>query len=277
MAGVREAELGVSGQLVVSLPVEAKQLRIDVALEGGHEVLRGDAMSGLVEEDRDEAVRAGAEEGVHHHDLRHRVVRAARVAAVAARRAHRGEEDDGVAAQLDVVGEVGLLGLGQRGVGERVDLDLAVRREVEREGEGVAGILQEQGAGSESRMRCGAHAAVFFRYGARPVPATIWHKGRQKGGPDGETGEAHPEWQSHGAHLRHKTLRSHLGKAERTTEAYLRHSGDVLGATLLGGRPISSARALLRHRGLSWECVKRYSKSAGASASWEVPAEKKRS
>jgi len=191
VAGVREAELGVSGQLVVSLPVEAEQLRIDVALEGGHEVLRGDAMSGLVEEDRDEAVRAGAEEGVHHHDLRHRVVRAARVAAVAARRAHRGEEDDGVAAQLDVVGEVGLLGLGQRGVGERVDLDLAVRREVEREREGVGRVLQaQQGAGSESRMRCGAHAAVFFRYGARPVPATIWHKGRQKGGPDGENGEA---------------------------------------------------------------------------------------
>ena len=141
VAGVREAELGVSGQLVVSLPVEAEQLRIDVALEGGHEVLRRDAMSGLVEEDRDEAVRAGAEEGVHHHDLRHRVVRAARVAAVAARRAHRGEEDDGVAAQLDVVGEVGLLGLGQRGVGERVDLDLAVRREVEREGEGVGRVL----------------------------------------------------------------------------------------------------------------------------------------
>ena len=104
VAGVREAELGVSGQLVVSLPVEAEQLRIDVALEGGHEVLRGDAMSGLVEEDRDEAVRAGAEEGVHHHDLRHRVVRAAGVPRVARVVPHHGE-----ALRRDARARVGVL------------------------------------------------------------------------------------------------------------------------------------------------------------------------
>ena len=235
----------MSGQLVVSLPVEAEQLRIDVPLEGGHEVLRGDAMSGLVEEDRDEAVRAGAEEGVHHHDLRHRVVRAARVAAVAARRAHRGEEDDGVAAQLDVVGEVGLLGLGQRGVGERVDLDLAVRREVEREGEGVARVLQEQKTeqlSSESWMRCGARRR--FRHGSSAANDMAREEG--KGGHGGEHGETTKMAEPPG-HTRLELVDRSQHLRERKSLAYLGHAGDLVRAALLGRGTVSTSRPLLRH------------------------------
>ena len=102
----REAHLGVTRKLGAALAVEAQKLRVDQAVQRRHQVLRRDAVASFIEEDRHELVRAGAEEGVHHHDLRHRVEGSAGVATIAAGRAARREEHDCVAAQVDVKRQV---------------------------------------------------------------------------------------------------------------------------------------------------------------------------
>eukprot|EP01052_Picozoa_sp_SAG31_P018177 SAG31_NODE_1275_length_9050_cov_1.986929_6_plen_188_part_00 len=116
----------------MAFAVEAQELRVDVTVERGKQVLRGNAVSSLVVKDRNELVRAGAEEGVKEHHLWHRVKGAAGVSSIAAGRTARSEEDNDFAAELDVGLNIGLElwceGLGR----ERVYFDLLVLAQIER-------------------------------------------------------------------------------------------------------------------------------------------------
>ena len=69
------------------------------AVEHAEQILRRDAMAGLVEEDRHDRRTAGDEAADDHH-LRHGVVRPAGVTGQPLGAGERGEEDDRIAAKL---------------------------------------------------------------------------------------------------------------------------------------------------------------------------------
>ena len=92
----------MSRQLLVVFAVLQQLGRGHIAVEHAEQVLRRDAVPGFIEEDRNDR-RAVGDEGADYHDLRHRVVRAAGVPAETLGIGDGREEDDRVAAELDIV------------------------------------------------------------------------------------------------------------------------------------------------------------------------------
>ena len=138
----RVAAFGVAGQVLVELAVAVEFFDGQLAFEDGEEVLRRDAVTGLVEEDgQDIGCVAGLgvfNERADDDDFGDGVVRAAGVTRQAAGTGVGGEERDRITAELDVVLERIALLVGQLGVG-RVEGDVLVRIEVDGEGSGGHG------------------------------------------------------------------------------------------------------------------------------------------
>ncbi len=98
----REAQFRVPREFRVRSAIVHEVFERQITINCRHQILGGHAVACFVEENRHELARVAAEEGVHDHHFRHRVVGSAGVPAHAASGAGRGEEHDRVAAELDV-------------------------------------------------------------------------------------------------------------------------------------------------------------------------------
>jgi hypothetical protein len=101
-----------------------------VAVEGCHQVLGGNAMSGFVKEDGHVLVWATLEECIQNHDFGDGIVGAACVTAYASGCTCGGEEHDRISAELNVGFEDGALLIGEGGLGG-VELEGLVGAEVD--------------------------------------------------------------------------------------------------------------------------------------------------
>ena len=149
-----EAEFGVAGQAGVGGPVVQQILGLQLAPQHRHQVLGGHAVAGLVEEDRHEALRCSAEEGVEEHHLRHRVVGPSGVASHAPGGAGGSEEDDGVAAETDVGLQHALLLGAQPGLGG-IEGQGPPGLQIDRKTEAAVGVMHGSRAGGLRRGRAG--------------------------------------------------------------------------------------------------------------------------
>mmetsp|Transcript_18830 Transcript_18830/g.21031 ORF Transcript_18830/g.21031 Transcript_18830/m.21031 type:complete len:622 (+) Transcript_18830:96-1961(+) len=118
-----ETKLRVPRQLLVALSVVNELIRVQVTAQGRHEVLCGDTVSSLIIENGYELVRATTEERIQNHHLRCGVECTTSVASVTAGTAGSSEEDDDVAAQLDVGLQHPLLLRRQASLSPRIDLE----------------------------------------------------------------------------------------------------------------------------------------------------------
>jgi hypothetical protein len=111
----------VAWETSVTLAVVAQAADVKVPVQRAPQVLRSNTMTGLIEESWEELVRAGAEEGVEHANLRHGVKSTTSVTPVAASRPTCSEADDRVPRKLNVGSDrITLLGR-KRLSGERID------------------------------------------------------------------------------------------------------------------------------------------------------------
>ncbi len=122
---------GWPGQPAVELAVVQQPLGGHRAVQHAQQILRRDAVAGLVIEHRHDR-RAVGDEGADDHDFGHGVVGAAGVAGKALGAGQGREEHDGVAAELDVVAQVRFLRIGQ-GAEFRIELERPQLLEVDRE------------------------------------------------------------------------------------------------------------------------------------------------
>ncbi len=128
-----ETQFRVARQPRMGGPVLQQHLRRQLTAQHADQILRGHPVARLVEEHRQEAIGCPAEEGIEDHHLRHGVVRPAAVTAHAPGRAGGREEDDRVAAELDV-GAQGLpLAGAEAGLGG-IEAERPVGTQIDREG-----------------------------------------------------------------------------------------------------------------------------------------------
>lgn len=103
----RVAALGVTGQVLVKLAVVEEFFDRQFAFEHGKQVLRRDAVAGLIEEDGQDIGRATSlgvlNKATDDHDLGHGVVWPTRVAGQTTSTRVSGKERDRIAAEFDVV------------------------------------------------------------------------------------------------------------------------------------------------------------------------------
>lgn len=156
------------GQTAVVFAIVQQALRRHGAVQHAEKVLRRHAMSRFIVDHRHDG-RALRDEGTDDHDLGNGVVRAPRVSRQSFSAGQGGEKYDGIAAQLNVVPQRGLVFLGERG-DPRVELERFELAEIDGKGFLCHGVSIVSRGGDQSVHRTLPIAArVYSPRGMRRI------------------------------------------------------------------------------------------------------------